>query len=84
MKASGEEMDETLRDDYKVEMGRLKDTQGRLAEVEARAQRQPVDTRAAARFIRRGLGISTKEEEGKGGKVLMQWTLITLSWCLLM
>uniref|UniRef100_A0A0N7ZCP4 Nuclear nucleic acid-binding protein C1D n=1 Tax=Scylla olivacea TaxID=85551 RepID=A0A0N7ZCP4_SCYOL len=62
MKASGEEMEETLRDDYKVEMGRLRDTQGRLAEVEARAQRPATDTRAAARFIRQGLGITTKEE----------------------
>ncbi|KAG0719515.1 Nuclear nucleic acid-binding protein C1D [Chionoecetes opilio] len=79
MKSSGEEIDETLREDYKIEMGRLKDAQGRLAEVEARAQRQPVDTRAAARFIRRGLGISTKEEEGEGGKVLIQLTLITLA-----
>ena len=63
MKASGEEMDETLRDDYKVEMGRLRDTQGRLAEVEARERRPTTDTRVAARFIRRGLGV---KEEGEG------------------
>ncbi|XP_045112089.1 nuclear nucleic acid-binding protein C1D-like [Portunus trituberculatus] len=61
MKASGEEMDETLRDDYKVEMGRLRDTQGRLSEVEAREQRPATDARVAARFIRQGLGI--KEED---------------------
>lgn len=66
MKASGENVDDGMRDDYKVEMGRLRDTQGRLAEVEARAQRQPTDTRAAARFIRRGLGVSDREEGEKG------------------
>ena len=65
MKASGEEVDESIRDDYKVEMGRLRDTQGRLAEVEIRAQRPNVDTRVAARFIRGGLGIRPKEEEGE-------------------
>lgn len=63
MKASGEDVDDSLRDDYKVEMGRLRDTQGRLAEVEARAQRQPTDARVAARFIRRGLGLSGDREE---------------------
>lgn len=58
MKVSGEESDATLRDDWKVEMGRLKETQNRLAEVEARLNRAPRDTQAATRFIKRGLGIN--------------------------
>ncbi|XP_068225390.1 transcriptional regulator ATRX homolog [Palaemon carinicauda] len=60
MKTSGENIDTTLRDDYKLEMGRLKETQGKLAELEARAQRPPIDVRAAARFIHRGLGINQR------------------------
>lgn len=61
MKVSGEESDATLREDWKVEMGRLKETQNRLAEVEARLNRGPRDTQAAARFIKRGLGIRDSE-----------------------
>ncbi|KAK3888408.1 hypothetical protein Pcinc_007536 [Petrolisthes cinctipes] len=52
MKVSGEDTDSSLRDDWKVEMGRLKETQGRLAEVEARLNRPPRDTQAATRIIK--------------------------------
>lgn len=62
MKTSGEDIDSTLRDDYKVEMGRLKETQSRLVEVEARSQRQRVDTQVASRMIQHGLGINRREQ----------------------
>ncbi|XP_076069509.1 nuclear nucleic acid-binding protein C1D-like [Oratosquilla oratoria] len=70
MKTSGEDVDQSLREDYKVEMGRLKEAQGRLSELEARAHRSTIDRQAAGRFIRRGLGHSTRrtEEEDNEGR----------------
>ncbi|KAK7084049.1 hypothetical protein SK128_007586 [Halocaridina rubra] len=67
MRTSGEEVDTTLKDDYKIEMGRLKETQSRLAELEARSRRQRMDLEAASRFIHHGLGIRrTDGENGEG------------------
>ncbi|XP_071542208.1 nuclear nucleic acid-binding protein C1D-like [Panulirus ornatus] len=67
MRTVGEDVDSSLRDDYKVEMGRLKETQARIAQVEARANRCQVDTQAAARFIRHGLGLNTRGEDERAG-----------------
>lgn len=65
MRTIGEDVDSALRDDYKVEMGRLKETQTRIAEVEARAHRSRVDSQAASRFIRHGLGLNTRNKEAE-------------------
>ncbi|KAG7172606.1 putative nuclear nucleic acid-binding protein C1D-like [Homarus americanus] len=63
MRTSGEDIDLTLREDSKVEMNRLKETQARIGEVEARAHRQRLDTEVASRFIRHGLGIRNAQVE---------------------
>jgi len=62
MRTSGEDVDPTLKDDYRLEMNRLKELQSRLSEVEARAGRARIDRKAAGRFIRHGLGKNTREE----------------------
>ncbi|XP_063590819.1 nuclear nucleic acid-binding protein C1D-like [Penaeus indicus] len=56
MKTSSEDIASTLRDDYKVEMQRLRETQERIAELEARANMQHIDKQAAKRFINHALG----------------------------
>ncbi|CAL4059502.1 unnamed protein product [Meganyctiphanes norvegica] len=63
MRISGEDVDTTLKDDYRVEMNRLKEIQSRLSEVERRAGRTRIDRQAAGRFIRQGLGRSARREE---------------------
>ncbi|XP_045601271.1 nuclear nucleic acid-binding protein C1D [Procambarus clarkii] len=66
MRTSGEDIDASLRDDYKVEMGRLKETQARIAEIEARAHRPTLDRPAAARFIRHGLRGNAENDQESG------------------
>lgn len=67
MRTSGEEIDATLKDDYKIEMSRLREAQGRIAEIEARAHRQRINTQAASRFIEHGLGIRRRNRNGEEG-----------------
>ncbi|XP_042883165.1 nuclear nucleic acid-binding protein C1D-like [Penaeus japonicus] len=63
MRTSGEDIAAALRDDYKVEMQRLKETQERIGELEARAHMQRVDKQAAKRFVKHALGKNTKERK---------------------
>lgn len=73
MRTSGEDTAATLREDCKVEMARLKETQARISEIEARAHRQRLNTEAAARFISRGLGyhIGNTQMEESGSSAYM-------------
>ena len=61
MKLSGETDLTQLEADYKVEMGRIKEAQGRVGELEARANMQRIDRAAARRFVQHGLGLSRRK-----------------------
>lgn len=63
MKTSSEDIVSALRDDYKVEMQRLRETQERIAELEARANMQHIDKQAAKRFITHALAKNKKNGE---------------------
>ena len=66
MKTSGQDIESSMIEEYKQEMMRIKEAQERLSELEYKGSRQRLDVSAASRFIKRGLGKSTRSEmEGK-------------------
>ncbi|KAF2358751.1 Sas10/Utp3/C1D [Trinorchestia longiramus] len=62
IKMSSDSDAEQAEKDLKAEMGRIKEAQKRIADLEARANMQRIDRAAARRFIQHGLGSSDKRK----------------------
>ena len=66
MRTSTENVTSTMTEDYKVEMGRIKEIQEKINNVVSISQRPATNVRTASRIIKRTIGHSSKDNEREG------------------